>query len=366
MSKEPKIKPLPSRKRQLLFWFLVLVFVAVLMVLISYASGNRLTLDDYKTNITGVGGIYLTGDMEKATITLDEKKIANRRLFDDRLYIKNISPGRYLVEVKRPGLQTWRKFVTVYPYIVTKATVFNLPLKTPIRLITENNSVSSDEKNTEHNRLVNLLSDVATDTAPGKVDGSSAAIKLLTNIARLPIDNVWVATQSVAVSDSVSGITKPAGDNNRLGETKTIRSARLFKQAGLVYVAWDGKLDEAPFYHCFSNNPNQSNYSIKVGELLDDFASGSLVLKAKGDRFCKLEILVSKMGQEVFFFAFFPGRSDLVLLQYKDGLYVTEVDGLGGRNSQLLYPGENLRVLINAGRIYIKDKDLLVEVMTTI
>ena len=140
----------------------------------------------------------------------------------------------------------------------------------------------------------------------------------------------------------------------------------MFKQAGLVYVAWDGELDEAPFYHCFSNNPNESNYSIKVGELLDDFASGSLVLKVEGDRFCQPEILVSKVGQKVIFFAFFPGRSDLVLLQYQDGLYVTEIDGLGGRNSQLLYPGENLGVLVNDGRIYVKDKDLLVEVMTTI
>ena len=68
----------------------------------------------------------------------------------------------------------------------------------------------------------------------------------------------------------------------------------------------------------------------------------------------------------MFFFAFFPGRSDLILLQYQDGLYASEVDGFGGRNRQLLYPGENLKVLINDGLIYVKDKDLLVEVMAAI
>ena len=85
-----------------------------------------------------------------------------------------------------------------------------------------------------------------------------------------------------------------------------------------------------------------------------------------GDQLCHLEIKVSQGEQSPLFFDFFPNRSDLVLLQSEDGLYVSEIDERGGRNIQLLYPGEEFRVGLSEGRIYVRDGDLLVEVLTTI
>ncbi len=53
-------------------------------------------------------------------------------------------------------------------------------------------------------------------------------------------------------------------------------------------------------------------------------------------------------------------------MHLSDGLYVVEVDDRSWQNTQLLYPGEDITVVQDGGRIYVADEDSYVEVSTVI
>jgi hypothetical protein len=53
-----------------------------------------------------------------------------------------------------------------------------------------------------------------------------------------------------------------------------------------------------------------------------------------------------------------------MLLQ--DGLYVVEVDDRAWQNTQAVYPGTKLDAIVDGGRIYVKDRGHLIEVLTVL
>jgi hypothetical protein len=59
-----------------------------------------------------------------------------------------------------------------------------------------------------------------------------------------------------------------------------------------------------------------------------------------------------------------PDSRDHVLMHLSDGIYVVEIDDRAWQNTQLLYPGQNLTLLIDSGRILVQDGDTMFEVFT--
>ena len=110
-----------------------------------------------------------------------------------------------------------------------------------------------------------------------------------------------------------------------------------------------------------------SEYGKHVTEaLLKQFKGSSNLSALQGERVCRSDIRIDRLGKEVLWFDFFPDSGDLVLLHLEDGLYVVEVDDRAWQNTQLLYPGEDIHVVQDGGRIYVKDGEYYVEVFTEI
>jgi hypothetical protein len=72
------------------------------------------------------------------------------------------------------------------------------------------------------------------------------------------------------------------------------------------------------------------------------------------------------LWQTVKWFDFMPDNENLVLMLLDDGLFVIEADDRAWQNTQLLYPGKDLEVLLDGGRIFVKDGDYYLEVFTEI
>jgi hypothetical protein len=68
--------------------------------------------------------------------------------------------------------------------------------------------------------------------------------------------------------------------------------------------------------------------------------------------------------QNVQDFNFFPGNEDLILMHLDEGIYLVEIDDRAWQNTQLLYPGRNLIMLVDGNSIFIKDGDIIVEALT--
>ncbi len=322
--------------------------------LIFYSSGNRLEVGTDKTNIIGVGGIYLGGDMSLATVNLNGEVVGNRRFFDLALYLQDLNEGVHRVEVEKTDLQTWVKEITIYSYWVTEATVFNLPTRPQVRLITEYQTATGSGV-----VFGATVPDLTFATVVNKDKLLAITGNTITtykeNLEYKNVLNLLTTTMgsaSAGIAPSATGVAFGA-ETELSTTTKVLNNTRLFERGPVVYIAWDGDDDKMPFYHCTTYQNGSTTVVIAGSRLIDD-------------RLCHREIQVSQGAREALFFDFFPGRYDLILLQYKDGLYVSEIDERGGRNIQLLYPGERLRVGLGDGLIYVKDDDLLVEVLTTI
>jgi hypothetical protein len=133
---------------------------------------------------------------------------------------------------------------------------------------------------------------------------------------------------------------------------------------------WTGGVRNIPYYFCINSNESSST-SIRYGEhVADSIAELSLSTSTKlmidGDRVCRPEIKLNHLRQDVYFYDFFPGNSDLILLQLEDGLYVTEIDDRAWQNTQLLYPGRDFRVVVENNSIFILENGRYFEVMTRI
>ncbi len=100
--------------------------------------------------------------------------------------------------------------------------------------------------------------------------------------------------------------------------------------------------------------------------LVASVASSSDLITKEGERLCRENIEIDRLRKTVSWFDFYPDSGDIVLLNIVDGLYAVEVDDRGWQNAQLLYPGTDLHVIQDGGRIYVHDGELYLEVFTEI
>jgi hypothetical protein len=100
--------------------------------------------------------------------------------------------------------------------------------------------------------------------------------------------------------------------------------------------------------------------------LYEQLASTTNMAHAVGERLCRHSIRIDRLGQEVQWFDFYADSSDIILMHLQDGLYAVEVDDRAWQNTQLIYPGEDLEIVHDGGKIYVKDGEYYLEVFTEI
>jgi len=143
MNMQPAVKPLPYWRRKLVFILLLAIFLLSLPVFMFYSTGYRYDFLSEKPTIKATGGLYISGEAD-GTIFVDEVEIEDARIFRKAAYIRGLEPHLHRVHVQEEGLNTWVKDLMVYPQIVTEAEVFNLPVISQVRLVTEYRTSDSE------------------------------------------------------------------------------------------------------------------------------------------------------------------------------------------------------------------------------
>ncbi|MCA9354210.1 MAG: hypothetical protein KC877_01690 [Candidatus Kaiserbacteria bacterium] len=379
---EPQIGELSYKRRQGLFFVLVLVFLFTLPVLIFYTTGYRLSFDNEETTIVTVGGMYVTTDVLDVDVYLDEELVEQPRFFRSAYYIQNIEAGNHRVVVQRPDLQTWVKVLPVDAHIVIEAAAFNMPVRPQLRPITEYVAgggvpVYFGTRSTES------IFERASSTVPVLVATTTFKSQYDLNEEFIYVESLFSTTSTSSQSvfarllDGVERFRFATTTAPLLGDATTTPelpiergNIRLVERDEELYAVWQQSGGTIPPYFCVSDSSTTS-IAVRYGEhvadqieLLSESTTTPLVLDA--NRLCRPEIKLDRQRQDVYFYDFFPRRSDLVLLQLEDGLYVTEIDDRAWQNSQLLYPGTDFQVVVENDEIYIRDNDQYFAVVTEI
>ncbi|MAZ56574.1 hypothetical protein CL653_02180 [bacterium] len=363
--------PLSQKQRRWFFNALFIMFFCAVPVFIFYAAGYRLDIGKDETSIIGVGGIYLITDGNHIDMFLDNEPIEDMRVFRSAAYMQNVEAGLHNIYTNGVGVQTWSKRLPVWPHIVTRVESFNLPKVPQVRLIpTYKTSENADIVTDEFNDLFDFASTINTNTV---TLASTTASSRLANPEYLYLSQRFASSteERLQVREQVERFAERFTFESTSATTTLATTSKQYGDIYLreedeeVYAGYLGQESKKPEYFCITYTTDVEvirNYGEHVLDSLYKIYT-DLDLLAEPTKLCRSEIKIDRLRQTVHYFDFVPGRENLVLLQLDDGLYVIEVDDRSWQNTQKLYGGVDIEVIVEGGNIYVHDRGYILEVM---
>jgi len=396
------VEPLPRRHRRSLFLLLLLLFMVAVPVSIFYAIGYRYNVLNPVSTLTITGGMYVAILGDDGDIYVNEEPARTTRAFRGAYYIRNINPGLQRVHVQSPGLQTWVKELPVYAHIVTDVEAFLMPERPQVRPIAQ--YLAANNTPVYFGATSTVPFAFASTTVPflvvpaSTVTSTYAANPEYTFVNNF-MENVEIERQGL-LSRMTQGVTEtfqfpntrdtsltaPAPTSTTVGAssstttvtattTKEFGGMRLLetgeREISAVYV---GAARDIPSYFCTLDRNDvavleaTSTTTVSLQDNLGDVLRGQSEQATEfiSGRFCHKQVTISTEHQEIYSFDFFPGSSDLVVVHRADGVFVTEIDNRSWQNSQQVYPASADLVVVSGGRIYIKDGEQILELLTSL
>ncbi len=374
---QPQVKSLTKTKRKSVFFGLVATFLIILPIAIFYATGYRYDFTAPTPALMLTGAFYIIADAPQSEIYLNEELITDMRLFRDAFYIQGVTPGWHRLHVQAPGTHTWVKELNVKPRIVTEAEAFNLPLVPQVRLVPAYTTVAGEavvfEQSTttpvfSYIEAANTLIHIATSTATSAYRINTEhtllrelfAVEASTTAARAAAE----AKQEQAFGFATTTIT----DGEALGTTTVTQGVLTLYESGqeLYARAEADNFRQVPFYFCEDHVPALTEDLVEIVDtenILGPEFTESLPAPATTTEQCRTDIRINRQGQTIVDFDFFPYNHNLVIVQLADGIYVTEIDDRAWQNTQPLYLGADLAFIVYRGGVYVKEGDLIFEVL---
>ncbi len=375
----PTVQPLPRARRRFVFLTLFLFFVCAVPVFVFYATGYRYNFFDANATITATGGLYITVGGEEGDVYLNEERVRDMRMFRSAIYIQNLTPGMQHVHVQAEGLHTWVKDLPVYPYIVTEAESFALPVVPQVRPIAKYLTATGTMVYPGVASGTKLFTGVSTtDTY---ILATSTATTTLTRNAEYDFVYALFATStatSTLLNRVVGEVTSALARNNNDDKSTTTLATTtkisddlvLSEQEGDIYVTYQGPKNDIPYYFCVPNAPLASTSALYGTHVMMSVASAMASEQvpqnslAPTERTCRNSIKIDRQWQTVLDFDFFPSTTDLIVLHRADGISVVEADDRAWQNTQMLYGKPVDDLVINNGRLYARTGDIVFELLT--
>ncbi len=377
MTPYPTVEPLSRRHRRLLFVLSITIFAVFVPLLVFYATGYRFDFSGDSSNIRTVGGIYLSSGAKDTAIFVDEKQVTDMRIFQNAAYIQDVDAGLHEIHTQNEALATWSKELPVYAHFVTEVKSFNLPLVPQVRLIapllTKDGGAVVKPSATSSLDFTSITNTLFATSSESKVDFiSNPEHEYLTTLfaSTSAERQLYELRQSAERRFVFPGTGTTSEEALVATTTKTIRDKELRESEGSIVAVWTGNMNNIPYYYCVTYTGPESTalaYGSHVyAEIEKEFASTTDLTDKEllGKQMCRTEIKINDQNKKVKYFDFLPESEDLVIIHLSDGIYVTEIDDRAWQNVQLLYPGKDLKMLIDSGSIFVEDGKNILEVYT--
>lgn len=384
------VEPLPHQKRKRLFLSLLTIFLCAVPIFVFYATGYRYNIFDNQNGVTATGGMYIGVSQNEGDIFVNDEPARGSRIFRRATYIQSVTPGVHRVHVQGEGLQTWVKDLPVFPHMVTEAEAFLLPERPIVRLISASSTATSsvllpdsvvDNIDTiADNVLINSPYQLVSDLSPTEQTVDNPEFAVLTNLF-FPTQNDGSATTT---EESVGLIPDPpfrfVSDLSSTTSTTSVSLTRvqgdikLYLKDNALFAEYIGSARSVPHYFCVPTAAAASTtelygahvaYGIDTARVIQTSIQPTISETMPGDtRICRSEIRLDTKFQEIIDFNFFPGSTDLVIVQRADGVYVVEIDDRAWQNVQTLFPLPVDALLVDNNRIFVAVADIFIEIDT--
>jgi hypothetical protein len=317
--------------------------------------------------------MYIAVERTGAEIYIDGELVRETRTFRKAFYAQNLDAGTHRVHVQKDGYHTWVKELPILKRLVTEAEAFNLPLVPQVRVISEWQSATGTAIVRTPLLFASTTNEIlATTTATTSFLKNDEYVSLIVHFATSTDDE---EAEERRLRDLFTQATTTKESENA---TSTIVSGgvRLSRAGEELYATWVGSFEEMPYYYCAADFPPYSTTSTstlttdepEVREpdttlLVENNLVMHPVQTVPKDIACEPTIRIDRKWQRIHDFDFYPGTTDFVILALEDGIYVVEVDDRSWQNAQPLIMGNNLRMNVENGNIYVYDGFLIYQVL---
>lgn len=375
-----EVEPLPYQRRQRTFFFLFAIFIISLPFLYLYATGYRFDPADPNA-IVKTGGIYVAAERTGAEIYIDDELVRETRVFRTAFYAQNLQPKTHKVHVQKEGHHTWVKELPVTSHRVTEAQAFNMPVVPKLRVVSE--YVSATGSAVVKTVLAEgvLTNEIVSTT-------TKATSTFMVNPEYQALITHWVSTSSTTTvkarnliermqEDLIQSTTTPVEPTT----TKESGGVTLSRDGeGVVSATWVGNFEQMPYYYCATPFPPYESGSTTIEDVTEN-TEPNLTRKEQTALVSEAEsVLVHPVqeveenvpcdrriplnaGEVIRAFDFFPQSTDFVVLELPSGIYMMEIDARAWQNKQPLIEGENLRMHVENGNIFVYDGILIYQII---
>lgn len=386
-----EVHPLSYSKRRRTFGVLFFIFAVSLPFLYLYATGYRFDFDE-PTNLVGTGGLYVAAERTGAEIYIDGELVRETRVFRRAFYAQNLDPKTHRVHVQKEGHHTWVKELPVTPHRVTEAQAFNLPLSPQVRVVSEWQSATGSAivrtPLITSSTTNELLSTTTKATSTFLVNTEYRALAAHFSTTTKTDEETLIER----FQDTLTATTSNEGvDGEVATTTRELNGVKLSLAEDGLYATWVGSFEQMPYYYCASPFPRYSTSTDAPDTKTEEELAATALLGAEEDSadtslddaalddgidtlthpvqtvpegtVCEPRIKMDTKSQTVRGFDFFPGSTDLVVMELEDGIYVAEIDNRSWQNVQPLILGDALRFYIEGGNIFVYDGALIYQVL---
>lgn len=249
-------------------------------------------------SIIQTGGIFVEVPRAGADFFLDDVFQGSSGLFDRNYFGQELLPGTYQVRIQQEGYHDWRKQMRVFPKRISNGVALMLP---------------------EEPELVAIPRfDTGTATSTFAVENEAYTDAV-----------AFFAATSTGVS--ARGIQSTTTIQYR-GATTTVMargSIGLWKDDDGLHAWWLGERNAFPYFFC-------------------------------SNQICSRELTIAGAGSGAGHFDFFPADNQFIVVEWPDGVFVTELDTRPPQNIQPVHavPGTQFRIINGAIHIYTPDDEL--------
>lgn len=342
---------LTRRKRRVLFWISLLIFLAAVPVSVLYVLGYRLD-EDFRLRKTG--GLYISSPVTGSEISIDKKMRKRTSILQSGVFAQSLAPRAYKISVMKEKYRTWEKELRVLPQAVTEARALLVPQDPNAEVLFRGKFIRMHASPTEPVFL--LIERREKDSMP---------------VFYLPKTNEFLSFEaSPALSTPVSKKSAEIirwrqggimlllnGKPRRFSFDFSRRSFRAVPLGGESarktlndIIAERARTDTREFTKvAFDPERRELRAFWLPDQLLPYYFQASEELLAKAD---------------VRSFEFYPGRRDAVVAAFDNGIWAMELDSRGGRIIQPIYKGKEptLAVVPGGRELYTLDDGVLMKI----
>ena len=333
------------RFRRKIFYLLVAVFLLLSPLLITYSLGY--TFDFSNRRLDRLGGIFIKSETSRLGVFLNNSFQKETSFLSGGALLTGLEPWEYLLRLDRAGFQSWSRTVKVDPGLVTE-------LRDVI--LFPNPVVESAATAEEKSVLANLFS----PSLPYQLDSQNNLIQKTAISSKILVSNVKyfaMAGEKILLVDgngflarinlqdgSIQTIGRPGFVLNDKIPFRFMSSARgeaaVIDSAEGLYM-----LDSADKLYPLHGGVIQVAYDMEGNKLLIVSKNSMEVLwradntkqpfQTKGTR-----ELILKTSTPILDAGWFYHDNAHVILRTLEGIFITELDGRGGRNTTELITGK--------------------------